>query len=203
MILLVKGQFNNKKNYYIIVFFSLFAGKFWLDNTEMQWRHRLSLSLTSPQTPTNSSSPPAVQINNTNSLPLREMILQNQIQNEIKRNQQQQQLQQQQLLHNQNEILPPTSSPPILTVSSTERNRNILATHFEERDRLILQQQQQQQEHHKYQQRLELERDRCLNNNKSDLQKVNNEIAQKMLVDREREEMVPRLKTKGRIFLIS
>lgn len=169
----------------------------------MQWRHRLSLSLTSPQTPTNSSSPPAVQVNNTNSLPLREMILQNQIQNEIKRNQQQQLHQhQQQLLHNQNEILPPTSSPPILTVSSTEteRNRTILASHFEERDRLILQ--QQQQEHHKYQQRLELERDRCLNNNKSDLQQVNNELTQKMLVDREREEMVPRLKTKGRILLI-
>lgn len=165
----------------------------------MQWRHRLSLSLTSPQTPTNSSSPPAsVQINNTNSLPLREMILQNQIQNEIKRNQQQQQLQQQQLLHNQNEILPPNSSPPILNVSSTERNRNILASHFEERDRLILQ--QQQQEHHKYQQRLELERERCLNNNKSDLQQVNNELTQNMLVDREREEIVPRLKTKGKIF---
>lgn len=64
--------------------FIFLTGKLWLDN-DMQWRHPLSLSLTTPQTLT-PPSPPTTQLNTNSNIPFRELLLQ----------QQQQQAQQQQ-----------------------------------------------------------------------------------------------------------
>lgn len=62
-----------------------------------------------------------------------------------------------------------TGSSTVASVVAAERDRNALASHFQERDRLILQHQQQQlqqQQQKKEQlQRLEQEREKCLNNN--------------------------------------
>lgn len=151
------------------------TGKLWL-NDDMQWRHPLSLSLTTPQTLT-PSSPSTTQLNTNSNIPFRELLLQQQQQKEqqqqhhsdIKRN-----------LENFSTIATnlavaaaaantAANSTNTMTVSATERDRNALASHFHERDRLILQHQQQklQQQREKKQQlqRIEQDREKCLNNN--------------------------------------
>lgn len=58
----------------------------------MQWRHPLSLSLSTPQSQVPPSPPPTTQINTNSSIPFRELLLQ------------QQQLQQQQQQHHQQQL---------------------------------------------------------------------------------------------------
>lgn len=136
----------------------------------MQWRHPLSLSLTTPQTLT-PPSPPSTQLNTSSNIPFRELLLQQQQQNhqsDIKRS-----------LDNFSTIATSlaaaaaaantgTNTTNSMIAATTERERNALATHFQERDRLILQHQQQQlqqQQKKEQMQRLEQEREKCLNNN--------------------------------------
>ncbi|XP_037025268.1 protein nubbin-like isoform X2 [Bradysia coprophila] len=165
-------------------------GKLWLDNG-MQWRHPLSLALTTPpaQTP---PSPPVTQINTNSSIPFRELLLQQQ-QLQLHQQRQQQQQQQQSQQSKANETKPKlTSTSPTILVSDSDRSA--LASHFHERDRMILQHQQQQmqlqqqllqqqqqqthqqeqvhQSHHQteLQQRHLEQREKCLINNNDRLQ---------------------------------
>lgn len=120
-----------------IKYFSI-SGKLWLDNG-MQWRHPLSLALTTPtsQTP---PSPPVTQINTNSSIPFRELLLQQQqLQLHQQRQQQHQQSQQSKVTETKPKL---TSTSPTILVSDSDRTA--LASHFHERDRMILQHQQQQ-----------------------------------------------------------
>lgn len=186
--------------------FFLISGKLWLDNG-MQWRHPLSLALTTPpvQTP---PSPPVTQINTNSSIPFRELLLQQQ---QLQLHQQRQQQQHQQSQQSKaNETKPKlTSTSPTILVSDSDRTA--LASHFHERDRMILQHQQQQmqlqqqllqqqqthqqehmhQAHHQteLQQRHLEQREKCLINNNDRLQDYD-------ISDREKE-LAIRLKSPG------
>lgn len=182
--------------------FSL-SGKLWLDNG-MQWRHPLSLALTTP--PAQTPSPPVTQINTNSSIPFRELLLQQQ---QLQLHQQRQQQQQQQSqLSKANETKPKlTSTSPTILVSDSDRSA--LASHFHERDRMILQHQQQQlqlqqqllqqQQTHQQEQmhqtelqqrHLEQQREKCLINNNDRLQDYD-------ISDREKE-LAIRLKSPGK-----
>lgn len=183
------------------IFFSI-SGKLWLDNG-MQWRHPLSLALTTPpaQTP---PSPPVTQINTNSSIPFRELLLQQQ---QLQLHQQRQQQHQQSQQSKANETKPKlTSTSPTILVSDSDRTA--LASHFHERDRMILQHQQQQmqlqqqllqqQQTHQQQEQMhqtELQqrhleqREKCLINNNDRLQDYD-------VSDREKE-LAIRLKSPG------
>lgn len=188
----------HQSNEYIL----LITGKLWLDNG-MQWRHPLSLALTTPPTQT-PPSPPVTQINTNSSIPFRELLLQQQqLQLHQQRQQQQHQPSQQSKV---NETKPKlTSTSPTILVSDSDRTA--LASHFHERDRMILQHQQQQmqlqqqllqthqqeqmhQTHQTELQQRQLEqREKCLINNNDRLQDYD-------VSDREKE-LAIRLKSPG------
>lgn len=178
----------------------------------MQWRHPLSLALTTPpvQTP---PSPPVTQINTNSSIPFRELLLQQQ---QLHQQRQQQQQHQQSQLSKVNETKPKlTSTSPTIPVSDSDRSA--LASHFHERDRMILQHQQQQMQlqqqllqqqqthqqeqmhqiHHQteLQQRHLEQREKCLINNNDRLQDYD-------VSDREKE-LAIRLKSPGTFSLNS
>src|SRR5687768_1236700 len=103
----------------------------------MQWRHPLSLGLTTPPAQ-NPPSPPSPQINTNSSIPFRELLLQQQ---QLQLHQERQQLQSQQFKVNETKPKLTSTSPTIIVSDS---DRAALASHFLEHDRMILQHQQQQ-----------------------------------------------------------